>query len=91
MDTIDWSQERYELISKKIGQFLSRQAGFKDADVSFVPVSGLSGENLINPAKESKLTDWFSPGHTLIELIGKSQIKVLYTRFFRSHLILMFE
>lgn len=71
MDTVEWSKERYDFISKKIGQFLSRQAGFKDADVSFVPVSGLSGENLTSPAKEPQLKEWFTPGHTLIEMIDK--------------------
>ena len=46
MDTIDWSKERFDDIVVKLGKFLKTQVGFKDSDVSFVPVSGLTGANL---------------------------------------------
>ncbi|XP_005104900.1 HBS1-like protein isoform X1 [Aplysia californica] len=71
MDTVEWNEERYRLITKKIGQFLSKQAGFKDTDVSFIPCSGLSGENLVKPATEPKLTAWYQPAVPLMEQIDK--------------------
>ena len=46
LDTIDWSKERFDEIAAKLGKFLKTQVGFKDSDISFVPVSGLTGANL---------------------------------------------
>ncbi|GFR91791.1 elongation factor 1-alpha, partial [Elysia marginata] len=71
MDTVDWSQERYQLITKKIGQFLTRQAGFREADVTFVPCSGLSGENLAKPASVPELVAWYTSASTLVEQIDR--------------------
>jgi elongation factor 1 alpha-like protein len=50
-----------------LGAFL-RQAGYKEQDVFYVPVSGLSGENL-TISSEPKLTEWYS-GPTLLQAIG---------------------
>ena len=49
LDTIDWSKERFDEIVAKLGKFLKTQVGFKDSDISFVPVSGLTGANLSEP------------------------------------------
>lgn len=68
MDTVSWDQGRYNEIVKKLGQFL-KQAGFKEADLSFVPCSGLNGENLTE-CKDPVLKSWYS-GPTLIQQIGK--------------------
>ena len=46
LDTIDWSKERFDEILAKLGKFLKTQVGFKDSDISYVPVSGLTGANL---------------------------------------------
>ncbi|KAL5015705.1 hypothetical protein ScPMuIL_005294 [Solemya velum] len=67
MDTVDWAQERYDDIVKKLGQFL-KQVGYKEADFFFVPCSGLSGENLTQCAKEPKLSSWYT-GTTLVQQI----------------------
>ena len=48
MDTIEWSQERFEEIVRKLSSFL-KSSGYKECDVTFVPVSGWTGENLITP------------------------------------------
>lgn len=69
MDTVDWLQSRYDEVVKKLGTFM-KQAGFKEADISFIPVSGLSGDNLVNSIKEPKLSDWYK-GSTLVEQIDK--------------------
>ncbi|XP_055886757.1 HBS1-like protein isoform X2 [Biomphalaria glabrata] len=69
MDTVDWNYDRYESITKKIGQFLTKQAGFKESDICYVPCSGLIGENLTKPSTEPKLTSWYKSGITLLQQI----------------------
>lgn len=68
MDTVGWDQSRYKEIVKKLGQFL-KQVGFKEADLSFVPCSGLNGENLTRRS-DPVLKSWYS-GPTLTQQIGK--------------------
>jgi len=69
MDTVEWSQDRYDEIVKKLGQFL-KQVGFREADLSYVPCSGLSGDNLTEPATEPKLTTWYT-GPCLVDQIDQ--------------------
>ncbi|PVD22801.1 hypothetical protein C0Q70_16057 [Pomacea canaliculata] len=69
MDTVDWDQLRYDEIVKKLRQYL-KQVGFKEADISFIPCSGLAGENLAKPAEDPKLTAWYK-GCTLVQQIDQ--------------------
>merc|ERR1712066_588128 len=58
----EWKQARYDEIQKKLAPFL-KQSGFKDNQVFFLPMSGLTGDNI----KERKKTpDWFT-GKTLLD------------------------
>lgn len=75
LDTVDWDQPRFLEIGNKLGAFL-RQAGYRDSDVSFIPCSGLSGENLSKAPQEDALLKWYH-GPTLIEAIGKMSIFLL--------------
>jgi len=68
MDTVNWSEERFEEIKTKLGLFL-KQAGYKESDVTFVPCSGLSGENLATKANEALLIRWYD-GPCLMDVIG---------------------
>ena len=68
LDNCDWSQQRYEEIVTKLSAFL-KQVGFKDQDVSYVPCSGLTGENLMTRSKNELLCLWYS-GPSLVEIIG---------------------
>lgn len=68
MDTVNWSQTRYDDIVVKLGTFL-KQAGYKDSDMSYIPCSGLGGENLTKAVTEPKLAEWYK-GSTLLEQIG---------------------
>jgi elongation factor 1 alpha-like protein len=82
MDTIDWSQERFEEIVKKLSSFL-KSSGYKESDITFVPVSGWTGENLIIPNNpplpwynkeenaSNTLTNGIIRGATLIDLIDR--------------------
>jgi len=61
--SVGWEESRYDEIKKKIGPFL-KQSGYKDDQVLWLPISGLSGDNV----KERKNTpDWYQ-GPTLLEL-----------------------
>ncbi|XP_061097410.1 HBS1-like protein isoform X2 [Conger conger] len=67
MDQVNWQQERFQEILSKLGHFL-KQAGFKDSDVSYIPTSGLSGENLSVRSTVPALTSWYK-GPCLLEQI----------------------
>ncbi|XP_053314522.1 HBS1-like protein isoform X1 [Spea bombifrons] len=67
MDQVNWQQERFCEITTKLGNFL-KQAGFKESDVSYVPTSGLSGENLAKKSTISELISWYK-GPCLIDQI----------------------
>ncbi|XP_014662624.1 PREDICTED: HBS1-like protein isoform X4 [Priapulus caudatus] len=69
MDTVGWSQERFDEITRKLMQFL-KQAGFKEKDVSFVPCSGLSGENLVAAATDPLLCSWYG-GPSMLQVIDR--------------------
>lgn len=72
LDTSNWSQERFNEITKKLKAFL-KQAGFKDSDVTYVPCSGLTGENLVKPPAEAELIKWYS-GPCLLDVIDKFNV-----------------
>ena len=57
---------RFDDIVGKLKQFL-KQAGFRDSEVSYVPVSGLLGENLTERSKEPFLCQWYK-GPSLLEV-----------------------
>lgn len=69
LDTVSWSKDRFNEIVQKLKSFL-KQAGFKDHDVTFVPCSGLTGQNLIKAPTENELLEWYN-GPCLIDVIGK--------------------
>lgn len=69
LDTANWSKERFDEIVNKLRVFL-KSAGFKEADVSYVPCSGLTGENLVKPITALELQAWYS-GPNLIKIIGE--------------------
>jgi elongation factor 1 alpha-like protein len=69
LDNEQWSKDRFDEIVAKLKLFL-KQAGFKDSDISYIPCSGLTGENLVKPAAEPEFIKWYS-GPTLIQVIGE--------------------
>lgn len=73
LDNENWSKNRFDEIEAKLKVFL-KQAGFKESDVSYIPCSGLTGENLVKPASEPELLKWYS-GSTLLNMIGKCEMK----------------
>ncbi|KAI8145405.1 P-loop containing nucleoside triphosphate hydrolase protein [Fennellomyces sp. T-0311] len=88
LDTMDWDQGRYSEIVEKLGNFLT-QAGFRKSNLYYVPVSGLTGENLI---KKSELVQWYQ-GPCLIDLIDAFEppvrpfdkpLRIAVTDFFKG-------
>jgi elongation factor 1 alpha-like protein len=71
---MDWSHARFEEITVKLGAFLI-QAGFRKSRLHFVPVSGLTGENLITQTDGCPLYEWYK-GQTLLDHIGQLQLDI---------------
>lgn len=69
MDTVNWSKERFDEIVSKLKIFL-RQAGYKEQDLTYIPCSGMSGENLVKPPIEPQLLSWYK-GPTVVSVIGR--------------------
>ena len=66
LDTVEWSQDRFNFIVDKLKHFLKSSVGFRDSDVSYIPVSGLTGENL---TKTTGALSWYTSGTTLVDAI----------------------
>jgi len=62
MDTVDYKEDTFEKVKKDVSEVL-KQAGYDPAGVTFIPISGLKGENL---TKKSDQLSWFK-GPTLLE------------------------
>eukprot|EP00043_Microstomoeca_roanoka_P000824 m.29349 g.29349 ORF g.29349 m.29349 type:complete len:603 (-) comp10520_c0_seq4:119-1927(-) len=69
MDMVEWSQERFDAISERLGDFL-KQCGFAPKMITMVPVSGLQGQNL----KEPHPISWYK-GPTLLGALDTLEVK----------------
>lgn len=67
LDNVEWRAERYEEIVAKLSTFF-KQTGFKEQDVTYVPCSGLTGENLTTRSQINAFS-WYK-GPCLLEVIG---------------------
>uniref|UniRef100_A0A336MLD5 CSON003262 protein n=1 Tax=Culicoides sonorensis TaxID=179676 RepID=A0A336MLD5_CULSO len=72
LDTVGWSKERFDEIVTKLKTFL-KQAGYKEGDISYIPCSGLTGENLVKSPTSPELLSWYK-GPTLISVIDQFRI-----------------
>ncbi|CAI5468707.1 unnamed protein product [Closterium sp. Yama58-4] len=68
MDAAGFDQGEFERIKGVLGPFLTRQCGFRDGGVRWVPLSGLQGENLDSPPTDDRLKSWYT-GPTLLEAV----------------------
>lgn len=66
MDTVDWSEERFNDIKKEVTLYL-KKVGFAEKNINCIPYSGFKGDNLIE--KSENLSWW--KGDTLIEALDK--------------------
>jgi len=63
---VDYSQKRFEEVKAQV-QTLLKSVGYKIADIPFVPVASLKGENIV---KKSDKMPWYT-GKTLLETIDE--------------------
>lgn len=70
LDTVGWSQERFDEIRNQISGFLTG-TGFQAKNIAFVPVSGLHGDNLVKKSSDAAAS-WYS-GPTLVEELENSE------------------
>ncbi|KAI8334736.1 P-loop containing nucleoside triphosphate hydrolase protein [Chlamydoabsidia padenii] len=67
LDVMNWDQARFDEIVGKLGVFLL-QAGYRKTNLTYVPVSGLTGENLVKKSETEALTSWYH-GPCLMDVI----------------------
>ncbi|KAJ5835595.1 Translation elongation/initiation factor/Ribosomal beta-barrel [Penicillium robsamsonii] len=70
MDSVQWDHERFEEIEQQISAFLIA-AGFQNNNISFVPCSGVLGDN-ISRRTDNPHASWYT-GRTLIEELETSE------------------
>lgn len=69
LDTHDWSEDVYNTIKERLHSFIvGSECGFKKNSVSFLPLSGFTGENMLE-RKEQALSWWKGP--TLLEALDQ--------------------
>ncbi|CAG9536069.1 unnamed protein product [Cercopithifilaria johnstoni] len=74
MDTVHWSQQRYDELCATLKIFLRKQAAY--STVKFVPLSGLDGINLTKtPSDGHSLRNWYQ-GPTLLQLMDELQVPI---------------
>jgi len=72
MDDIGWDKARYDDIEGKLVTFL-KTCGFARKDFSFLPISGLTGRNIVKRV-ESSVCPWFD-GPCLIEALDALEMQ----------------
>ncbi|PGH09183.1 translation elongation factor Tu [Blastomyces parvus] len=70
MDAAKWSQDRFDEIRQQISSFLTT-AGFQEKNISFVPCSGLRGDNVAQRTQDPNAS-WYT-GRTLVEELDTSE------------------
>lgn len=68
LDTVQWSMDRFKEIEQQILAFLTI-GGFQPKNVSFIPCSGLTGDNIVRRAPEGTVS-WYA-GPTLVEQLER--------------------
>ncbi len=67
IDTLRYSEKRYESIKEGLLEYL-KNIGFEEKNISFVPISAYTGDNLV---KASKKMPWYH-GDTLMSVLYKA-------------------
>ena len=67
LELFNWKKDRFDEIVQELTKFLIDELGFDQKKIQFIPVSGLTGDNLIKPISE-KSANWYK-GPTLVDLI----------------------
>ncbi|WP_457617943.1 sulfate adenylyltransferase subunit 1 [Lutibacter sp.] len=73
MDLVDFSEERYNEIKTDF-QKLVAKSDYESQNITFIPVSALKGDNVVEP---STIMTWYK-GQTLLEHLEKLDTKDIY-------------
>jgi peptide chain release factor subunit 3 len=65
--SVGWSETRWNEIIANLTPFLNK-SGYKDSDIFFVPISGLTGDNILEPAGAK--CPWYK-GKTLMKILDE--------------------
>jgi peptide chain release factor subunit 3 len=77
MDCNGWAQARFDEIQKGLRPFLY-STGFKEEDLIWIPITGLSGQNINEPLTKEDC-DWYS-GPTLIQALDELKLDQRYPK-----------
>lgn len=69
--SVNWSETRWNEIRSNLTPFLNK-SGYKDSDIFFVPISGLTGDNILEPAGSK--CPWYT-GPTLIKILDQLPVE----------------
>lgn len=72
MDIIHWSLEKFTHIKNSLSDYLIHELGLLDTNLSFIPISGFNGDNIV---KKSTQCPWYD-GPTLIENLTSLNIQL---------------
>lgn len=70
LDMVGWSEERFNEISEQVTGFMKGN-GFQLKNISFIPISGLNGDNLVRRPDDTALS-WYT-GTTLLGALEESE------------------
>lgn len=71
MDLVDFSQARFDEIQQQYHSFVQQLADRKPANIQFVPISALDGDNVVHPSTRSP---WYS-GATLMQILETVDVR----------------
>ncbi|MBO0591917.1 50S ribosome-binding GTPase [Cellulophaga sp. E16_2] len=73
MDLVDFSEERYNEIKADFSELMAKR-DYQDQNITFIPVSALKGDNVVN---KSEHTPWYT-GQTLLEHLENLDSKDIF-------------
>jgi len=73
MDLVGFSEDRYNAIKSDFEKLVAK-SDYEDRNITFIPVSALKGDNVVNP---SEIMTWYK-GQTLIENLEKLDTSDIY-------------
>ncbi|MDX1651733.1 MAG: GTP-binding protein [Brumimicrobium sp.] len=73
MDLVDYDQQRFEGIREEFKALIDK-GSYKNQNITFVPISALKGDNLVNPSENM---EWYN-GETLLEHLEKINIEDVF-------------
>lgn len=69
-DSVKWSEERYNEIVGGVTPFLVESCGFEEKNLTYIPISGLTGENI---EKVGDKCPWYT-GKSLLEYLDDMEL-----------------